>query len=388
MNVAELINAAQQRSQSCGIPAREVVSEMTRYLAVASALVCLISPLAAQQADPSTFTVGSAVARRGTMATGQIVVPAGSDSGMSIAVAVIHGARPGPVVAFISGQHGTEYTTIIAMQRLIPRIDPAKLAGTVIVIPLVNTPSFISMTPARNPTDNKSMLGVWPGDSNGTQSSRAVALINKQVVERANVVLDFHGGDLDEDVGVPFTAAVRGGNAKQDSETVRLAVAYGVEHIQIIDRPLTSTAVGRRVDGQALLHGAASILVGIGRVGTVTDADVKLAIDGCLNVLGALQMIDRPAPAAYTPVWLDAAAPRISAQGPGAFFATVAPGKMVQKGDVLGYTTDFLGLKTGDITSPIDGLVVYVHGVPSMRRGVSLAEVLPVLPGVPVWKVP
>lgn len=359
---------------------------MTRYLALASALVSLVAPLVAQQGDNPTFTVGTAVARRGTMATGQIVVPAGSDSGMSMAVAVIHGARPGPVVAFISGQHGTEYATIIAMQRLIPRIDPAKLAGTVIIVPLVNVPSFVSMTPQRNPTDNKSMLGVWPGDPNGTQSSRAVALLTKEVVEQSNVILDFHGGDLDEDVGVPFTAAVRGGRAKQDSESVRLAVAFGVEHIQIIDRNVASPTVGRRVDGQALLHGAASLLVGIGRVGTVTDADVKLAIDGCLNVLGALKMIDRPATPAYKPVWLDAAAPRISAQGPGAFFATAATNTMVKKGDVLGYTTDFLGNKTGEIVSPIDGLVVYVHSVPSMRRGVALAEVLPVLPGVPEWK--
>ena len=361
---------------------------MNRYLSVAAALVALASPLVAQQGDKPTFTVGTAVARRGTTATGEIVVPAGSDSGMSIAVAVIHGARPGPVVAFIAGQHGTEYTTIIAMQRLIPRIDPTKLSGTVIIVPLVNVASFVSMTPARNPTDNKSMLGVWPGDSNGTQSSRAAALLQREVVNQANVILDFHGGDLDEDVGVPFTAAVRGGRARQDSESVRLAVAFGIEHIQIIDRNVTSPTVGRRVDGQALLRGAASVLVGIGRVGTVTDADVKLGIDGCLNVLGALKMIDRPPTPKYTPVWLDAAAPGIRAPGPGVFFATAATGSIVKKGDVLGYTTDFLGNKTGDITSPVDGLVVYVHGVPSMRRGVALAEVLPVLPGVPEWKAP
>jgi predicted deacylase len=58
-------------------------------------------------------------------------VPAGSDSALSIPVAVIHGARPGPVVAFVAGSHGTEYSSIVALQRLIPRIDAKALAGTV-----------------------------------------------------------------------------------------------------------------------------------------------------------------------------------------------------------------------------------------------------------------
>ena len=346
----------------------------------------LLAPLAAQSNDKPTFTVGTATAQRGQTATGVITVPAGVDSGYVIPVAVIHGARPGPVLALVSGQHGTEYSTIVGMQRLIPLIDATKLSGTVIIVPIVNVPSFTSMTPARNPTDNKSMLGVWPGDSGGTQSSRAVLQLTHQVVDQANVVVDFHGGDLDEDIGVPFTAVVRGGKAKPDSESIRLAIAFGIQHIQIIDRDAASPTVGRRIDGQALIRGQPVLLVGVGRSGVVADADLTAIIDGSLNLMGALKMIDRPPTHAYTPVWLDAAAPRIAAPGPGAFFATVPHGAMVRKDQPLGYTTDFLGKKTGDVLSPIDGLVVYVHGLPSMRRGVTLAEVLPVLAAVPEWK--
>src|SRR5690242_14596666 len=92
----------------------------------------------AQRNDAPSFTVGTATAQRGTTATGTIPVPAGSDSALAIPVAVIHGARPGPVVAFVAGSHGTEYSSIVAMQRLIPRIDATKLAGTVIVVPIIN----------------------------------------------------------------------------------------------------------------------------------------------------------------------------------------------------------------------------------------------------------
>ncbi len=100
---------------------------------------------------PSSFTVGSATAGAGQVAYGAIAVPAGSDSALSIPVAVIRGARPGPVVAFVAGSHGTEYTSIIAMQKLIGRIAPTQLAGTVIVAPLLNVYSFQMMTPHINP---------------------------------------------------------------------------------------------------------------------------------------------------------------------------------------------------------------------------------------------
>src|SRR5260370_42704385 len=84
----------------------------------------------------TTFTVGSATASRGQTAYGAITVPAGIDSGLVIQIAVIHGARPGPVVAFVAGSHGPEDVSIVALQRFIGTLDAKALAGTIIVAPL------------------------------------------------------------------------------------------------------------------------------------------------------------------------------------------------------------------------------------------------------------
>ena len=70
--------------------------------------------------DRATFTVGTATAARGQKATGTIEVPAGMRP-LSIPVAVFHGAKPGPVLALVAGAHGTEYTSIIALEKLIGR---------------------------------------------------------------------------------------------------------------------------------------------------------------------------------------------------------------------------------------------------------------------------
>src|SRR5262245_34968510 len=101
--------------------------------------------------DPQTFSVGTAAAARGQTAYGQIAVAAGVDSGLRIPVAVIHGSKPGKVAAFVAGSHGTEYASIVALQRLIPRIDATRLAGTVIIVPLINIASIEQMTPHLNP---------------------------------------------------------------------------------------------------------------------------------------------------------------------------------------------------------------------------------------------
>src|SRR5450759_303057 len=135
--------------------------------------------LYAQDAHPS-FTVGTATARRGQKAYGVLKVPAGSDAGYDIPVAVLHGARPGPVLAIVSGAHGTEYASILAVQGLIDwRFDLERLAGTLILVPLGNFPSFERIVPHVNPTDGKSMNSRYPGDPNGTQTDRASYVITK-----------------------------------------------------------------------------------------------------------------------------------------------------------------------------------------------------------------
>ena len=94
------------------------------------------SVLHAQDAHP-TFTVGTATAQRGQKVYGALKVPAGSDAGYDIPIVVIHGARPGPVLAVASGAHGSEYASIIAVEMLIDAVKPDDVAGTLILLPII-----------------------------------------------------------------------------------------------------------------------------------------------------------------------------------------------------------------------------------------------------------
>jgi predicted deacylase len=352
------------------------------YLALA-----LSTTAAAQQQQSSSFSVGNATAQRGTSAMGVIAVPAGSDSALDIPVAVIHGAKPGPVVAFVAGSHGTEYSSIIAMQRLIPRIDASKLAGTVIVVPIINIASWTSMTPHVNPVDRKGMNGGYPGDASGTQTQRALALMTSQVVAPADVVVDLHGGDLDENLR-PYSYWFRGGKPAQDSAGLKLIMAFGLDHIIVTDVDPNAPNAGRSLSGQALVRGKTVLVAEAGRSGFVAPSDVTALVDGSLNVLATLKMIDRKVTPVRHPIWLDGAGSRLAADSAGVFIALVDRDARVTKGQPLGYTTDFLGRKTGDVRSPIDGLVTFIRGVPSMWPRATLVNVLPVLNAPAPWKAP
>jgi predicted deacylase len=334
------------------------------------------STLLAQQTTP--FTVGSATTAPGTTAYGAISIPAGADSALQIAVAVVRGAKTGPVVAFVAGSHGTEYTSIIAMQKLITRIDARKLSGTVIILPLLNVASFETMTPHINPIDRKGMNSMYPGDAGGTQTQRALAEVTKQIVAPADVVVDLHGGDLDEDLR-SYSYWFRGGRAAQDSAGLKLAMAFGLDHIIVTDVDPNGATAGRSLSGQALVRGKTVLVAEAGRSGIVAPADLNALIDGSLNVLGELKMIARPASHVQHPTWLAGAGARVAADSAGVFFPAVARDTRVTKGQIVGHTTDFLGRPTGDVRAPIDGLVTFIRGVPSMWPRATLVNVAPIL---------
>lgn len=347
----------------------------------------LVPTLLVAQQQTASFAVGTASATPGTTAYGAIAVPAGSDSALSIPVAMIRGARTGPVVAFVAGSHGTEYTSIIAMQQLIARIDPKQLHGTVIVAPLVNTPSFLTMTPHLNPVDRKGMNAGYPGDPGGTQTARALAAITAQIVDPADVIVDLHGGDLDEDLR-PYSYWFRGGRAAQDSAGLALALAFGLDHIIVTDIDPASPTAGRTLSGQAIVRGKRVLVAEAGRSGTVAAADLAALENGSLNVLRFLKMLPGPSARVAHPVWLSGAGARIGADSAGVFYPLVARDTRVHKGQLLGRTTDFLGRPTGEVRAPIDGLVSFIRGVPSMWPHATLVNVLPILRVPGTWAAP
>ena len=344
---------------------------MHRLIAIVSLVLVFLSNAAAQ--DRKTFTVGTATAARGHKVTGTIEVPAGSDAALSIPVAVIHGAKRGPVLALVAGAHGTEYASIIALEKLIAMVNPAEISGTVIIVPLINIPSFEQKVPHVNPIDKKSMNRFYPGKMDGTQTERASFLITKQVVEQSDHLIDFHGGDTDESLR-PYSYWTKTGNDKQDQISRDMVLAFGLDHIIIsTDRPKDPQA-SRYLENTATTRGRPSITVEAGHAGTVETDDVNALINGSLSVMRYLKMLPGRTSPVEHPIWIDKIGTLASEQT-GIFYPLVKRGTYVEQGMKVGYVTDYVGNVTFEARAPIAGIVLYVCAVPSMTKGATIANV-------------
>ncbi|HYL11169.1 MAG TPA: succinylglutamate desuccinylase/aspartoacylase family protein [Candidatus Acidoferrales bacterium] len=343
----------------------------THKVAALTAGVFLLATVA--QAQRGSFTVGTATAAPGQKATGFLEVPAGMDAATSIPVAVVQGGKPGPVLALVSGSHGTEYASIIAVEKLIQSVNPAEVSGTVILLPLVNIPSFLQKVPHVNPVDNKSMNRFYPGKADGTQTERASFLITKQIVERCDYLIDYHGGDLDENLRA-YSYWSRTGNEKQDAVTHDMVLAFGLDHIIIVtDRPADPNA-SRYLDSTASTRGKPAIAVEAGHSGTVEPEDVDALANGTLNVMRYLKMLPGAAPMVQHPVWI-AKINRMTSEREGIFYPVVARGSYAEQGMKVGYVTDYFGNTIFEARAPVAGVVLYICSVPSMKKDDTIAYI-------------
>lgn len=334
-------------------------------------IMLLVSCAEAQ--DRPVFTVGTAAAARGQKATGTIDVPSGIDTATSIPVAVIHGGRPGPVLALVAGAHGTEYTSIIALVRLIGSLNPAEISGTIIIVPLVNIQSFERKVPHVNPIDGISMNRMYPGRLNGSQTERVSYLITKQVVEPCDHLIDLHGGDTDESLR-PYSYWTRTGNEPQDRISREMVLAFGLDHIIIsTDRPKDPNA-SRYLENTATTRGKPSITVEAGHAGTVEPEDIMALTNGCLNVMRYLKMLTGDVTFIDHPVWIEEVV-SIASEQTGIFYPLVRKGTYVEQGMKIGYVTDYVGKTVYEATSPVAGVILYICAVPSMKKGGTIANV-------------
>ncbi|HKT45981.1 MAG TPA: M14 family metallopeptidase [Candidatus Acidoferrales bacterium] len=348
---------------------------MKKLIAFSALLVC------ASLASAQQVRVGTASAAPGQKANGFLEVPAGVDAATQIPVVVIRGAKPGPTLALVSGAHGTEYTSIIAIEKLIQQLDPAEISGTVILVPLVNIASFEQKVPHVNPVDNKSMNRFYPGKADGTQTDRASYVITKEVVDRCDYLIDYHGGDLDESLR-PYAYWGATGNEAQDRISKQMVLAFGLDHIIVWhDRP-TDPAATRYLDNTASVRGKPSIVVEAGHAGTVEADDLALLVNGTLSTMRALKMLPGEPHNIENPVWIGKLEDVI-ADGPGIWYPLVKRGAYVSAGMKLGYITDYFGKVIAEPRAPVSAIVLHVNAVPSLKKGDNIADL-----GVPASQAP
>lgn len=284
----------------------------------------------------------------------------------------VTGAEPGPVLFVNAGVHGGEYPAIEAVIRLGKTLDPAAIAGTVILMPVLNLPAFRTRTPFVCPVDNVNPNRVFPGDANGTYSEQMVHALVNEFVAHADAWLDLHGGDIPEAL-VPFSIC-RGGTDAVDVKSKDLAVACGLPYVLAVNKPV-QTAKGSSSYVAGAERGVPSVLVEAGGVGQLQEEAVELLVSGVHRVMHHLGMIER-AVAGGTPATPPAVLTSFEwlySKHAGMFYPRVAAGDLVQAGQVVGTIGDLFGDELESVVAPATGRILFLTINPSvLENGVLM----------------
>jgi len=191
------------------------------------------------------ITVGAVTARTGQKSTVSSKYLRASMPATNIPVIVVNGAKPGPKLAlWLPDRHGTEYASIVALEKLAQAADPANLSGALIIVPLVNVASFAQKVPHLNPVDGQEHEPfLSPASPMELRPERASWAITQQVIEKCDYLIDLHGGDLDENL-YRYSYWANTANPTLDATTRAMVLAFGLDHI-ILQDYRKSPGVGR-----------------------------------------------------------------------------------------------------------------------------------------------
>jgi predicted deacylase len=318
------------------------------------------------------LTVGGITAAPGELASGFVPVPDGADAGTRLPVTVANGAADGPVLALVAGTHGSEYTSVLALQRVRARLAPARMRGAAILVHMANPPAFYGRRIYYGP-DGKNLNRVYPGAPDGTQSERIAHVLTREVIAPATHLVDMHAGDGNESLR-PYTYWIVTGDAALDARSRELALAYGLDHVLVDRGRPRDPAASLYTSNTAVTRGKPAITAESGELGRTDEPSVAAHEAGAVSVLHHLGIQEGPSAWVDHPVWIDRAEV-LRAPATGLWRPAVEKMRSVAAGALLGRVVDPFGAVLHEARAPFAGEVVYVVATPPVTAGEPLCEI-------------
>jgi len=169
------------------------------------------------------------VSKRGKVFRTTIKVSLGKQT-MKIPLIAFTGTKIGKTLYIQAAQHA-EYQGTGAIERLLERLDPERLRGNLIFVPIADTilahqwPRIVN---ANNPFTVENMNERWPGKESGDLKERAVFHLFQDWVKYADAFIDLHCW-----YGASVPSALVSG---KDAFSIELAKASGYPFISITER--------------------------------------------------------------------------------------------------------------------------------------------------------
>jgi uncharacterized protein len=287
-------------------------------------------------------------------------------AGLDVPAVEITGAYDGPRLTVIAGVHGCEYAPMAAVRRWTRELDPARLRGRVLAVPVLNLPAFRARAPFVVPEDGKNLNRCFPGDPEGTLAERLAHDAFTRLIAGSDAVVDAHAGDLVEALE-PFVLYDAGPAQARARE---LAVAYGLRYV-VRQEPGPGQAVRGTTSAAAAAAGVPAVIAEAGGCGLVDSAAVELHVRGLYRVLDLLGMArggghwedDRPPAYLARFLW-------VHCDRAGWWEPAAGVGEHVGEGQLLGTVSSLDGATVQEeVRAPAGGTLLFLTSSPAVADG-------------------
>lgn len=271
--------------------------------------------------------------------------PSRTFNGMAVdtPVLVVNGAYDGPTLCLTAAIHGDELNGIEMVRRVMYDLDPHKLHGMIVGVPIVNLLGFTRNS--RYLPDRRDLNRYFPGNAHGSVASRMADAFFEEVVKHCDLLVDLHTGSFYR-TNIPQLRADM--NNPQVADFVELFGDIPVLNSRGNRRSLRAAAVRADIPtvtleaGEPMRMQREMVEVGVKTITTL------LAKSGMYSKLGIWV---KPAPAFYDSAW-------VRANGSGILFSRMELGDEVDKGDVLGAVNNPINNEQVEIISPHKGRIL------------------------------
>lgn len=309
------------------------------------------------------FTIAGEVLAPGSMCdVGFPITTMATGTASSLAVRVLHGATPGPRVFVSAAIHGDEIVGTAVVQRLAQELDPQRISGTVLLVPVANIFGFLNRS--RYLPDRRDLNRSFPGSANGSLAGQVAHIFYREVVARCTLGIDIHSAAIHR-YNLPQIRIKAGNN-----RLVELAMAFGAP--VIIESPLRDGSLR----DLAQKHGVEMLLLETGEALRFDRLSIETGVAGVMRVLAHLGMIE--ADDGLASVGIPARANRtvwVRSPRGGTMHPARQAGDPVRQGDLLGCVTGLMGENAHDMTSPIDGIIIGHATLPVVHQGDALFHI-------------
>jgi predicted deacylase len=280
---------------------------------------------------------------------------------VEIPVATIDGARPGPIFVVMAGMHAGEYAGVLASQKLIRTVDPDRLTGRLIVVPVISTRAFMLRNMQLSPVDQREVHYYVPGTTDASYTEFLVDVL-WSVVKEADFLIDMHAGEFAQAL-MPWVPVPMIGSKKVQADSMAIAEGFRVEYLE-------RRFAKERIPGLAVYlseRGIANVWAEIGRNGLPLPEHIAMQYDGAIAAMQTFKMLPGK-PARPPHKYIGRRRAMISARRSGVWHAAVKEGQIVEAGQLLGRLHDYFGNVLETYTAPFRGIVLYYWSSPAINH--------------------